>query len=354
MDEKAAIARIEAVGGGETGELCWDVVSGGIQQAAGHASPGTEETLSQSRKFEGGGLRDGTEGRETGQDPQRSVNREERTEKRLRWLQPFQVREEESTKGMEEADERGRRNAGPVGNSGRQGRQGVKTGRRDRVLHSWRHWREAWARGLTGAALGIGGAKGSKGGNTWEPGTRASGQAGLRAVLLQREMEHLGSSQQGRGTREQGTSKPQNSRCQWRWPSRQESWLPGGAEENYSTNEPSRGAGRRSSAREGLTPGGSQASSSWGCSGRQTVWVWCWWMSGLWPSNGSSGQTNSTAAQTMGREDPLQREETTLNSKFPNHLKEIAFNPKEPVLNQNCFWHGASLVAQLVKNLPAM
>lgn len=60
------------------------MVSGGIQQAAGHASPGTEETLSQSRKFEGGGLRDGTEGRETGQDPQRSVNREERTEKRLR------------------------------------------------------------------------------------------------------------------------------------------------------------------------------------------------------------------------------------------------------------------------------
>ena len=52
--------------------------SGGIQQAAGHASPDAEETLSQSRKSEGGGLRDGAEGQETGRDPQRSVSREER------------------------------------------------------------------------------------------------------------------------------------------------------------------------------------------------------------------------------------------------------------------------------------
>lgn len=54
------------------------MVSGGIQQAAGHASPGAEETLSQGRKSEGGGLRDGAEGQETGRDPQRSVSREER------------------------------------------------------------------------------------------------------------------------------------------------------------------------------------------------------------------------------------------------------------------------------------
>ena len=56
----------------------------------------------------------------------------------------------------------------------------------------------------------------------------------------------------------------------------------------------------------------------------------------------------------MGREGPLQREETTLDSKFPKHLKEITFNPKEAALNQNYFWHGASLVAQLAKNPPAM
>ena len=49
--------------------------------AAGHRSPSSEDSLSNSGKSEGDGLREGPEGQETGRAPQRSINREERTER---------------------------------------------------------------------------------------------------------------------------------------------------------------------------------------------------------------------------------------------------------------------------------